>query len=86
MPLVSQGETLAVLHLRLAAPESLSEDVQRLASVLAEQLSLAVGNLRLQETLRSSSERDPLTDLYNRRHLEIHCSGSSPAPSGMGSR
>jgi diguanylate cyclase (GGDEF)-like protein len=45
--------------------------VQRLASVLAEQLSLAVGNLRLQETLRSSSERDPLTDLYNRRHLEI---------------
>jgi diguanylate cyclase (GGDEF)-like protein len=55
----------------MAAAESLSEDVQRLASVLAEQLSLAVGNLRLQETLRSSSERDPLTDLYNRRHLEI---------------
>jgi diguanylate cyclase (GGDEF)-like protein len=71
VPLVSQGETLAVLHLRMAAAESLSEDVQRLASVLAEQLSLAVGNLRLQETLRSSSERDPLTDLYNRRHLEI---------------
>ncbi|MFZ0498874.1 MAG: diguanylate cyclase [Steroidobacteraceae bacterium] len=71
VPLVSQGETLAVLHLRLAGPERLSEDVQRLASVLAEQLSLAVGNLRLQETLRSSSERDPLTDLYNRRHLEI---------------
>lgn len=71
VPLVSQGETLAVLHLRLAGPERLSEDVQRLASALAEQLSLAVGNLRLQETLRSSSERDPLTDLYNRRHLEI---------------
>jgi hypothetical protein len=71
VPLVSQGETLAVLHLRQAAPEVLSEDVQRLASALAEQLSLAVGNLRLQETLRSSSERDPLTDLYNRRHLEI---------------
>jgi diguanylate cyclase (GGDEF)-like protein len=71
VPLVSQGETLAVLHLRQGAPEGLSEDVQRLASALAEQLSLAVGNLRLQETLRSSSERDPLTDLYNRRHLEI---------------
>jgi diguanylate cyclase (GGDEF)-like protein len=42
-----------------------------LASALADQLSLAVGNLRLQETLRSGSERDPLTDLYNRRHLEI---------------
>ena len=71
VPLVSQGETLAVLHLRVAGPERISEDVQRLASGLAEQLSLAVGNLRLQETLRSSSERDPLTDLYNRRHLEI---------------
>ncbi len=71
VPLVSQGETLAVLHLRVAAPDCISEDMQRLASALAEQLSLAVGNLRLQETLRSSSERDPLTDLYNRRHLEI---------------
>ncbi|MGH8300843.1 MAG: sensor domain-containing diguanylate cyclase [Steroidobacteraceae bacterium] len=70
-PLVSQGETLAVLHVRGAGAQSLSDDVQRLASALAEQLSLAVGNLRLQETLRSGSERDPLTDLYNRRHLEI---------------
>ena len=71
VPLVSQGDTLAVLHLRQAQSQSLAEDVQRLASALAEQLSLAVGNLRLQETLRSGSERDPLTDLYNRRHLEI---------------
>lgn len=71
VPLVSQGETLAVLHLREARSERLTEDVQRLASALAEQLSLAVGNLRLQETLRSGSERDPLTELYNRRHLEI---------------
>lgn len=70
VPLVSQGDTLAVLHLRRTG-DTLSEDVQRLASALAEQLSLAVGNLRLQETLRSGSERDPLTDLYNRRHLEI---------------
>jgi diguanylate cyclase (GGDEF)-like protein len=71
VPLVSQGDTLAVLHLRQAEGVGLSEDVQRLAAALAEQLSLAVGNLRLQETLRSGSERDPLTDLYNRRHLEI---------------
>jgi diguanylate cyclase (GGDEF)-like protein len=71
VPLLSQGDTLAVLHLRRVGATSLSKDVQRLASALAEQLSLAVGNLRLQETLRSGSERDPLTDLYNRRHLEI---------------
>lgn len=71
VPLLSQGDTLAVLHLRRAGGQSLTDDVQRLAGALAEQLSLAVGNLRLQETLRSGSERDPLTDLYNRRHLEI---------------
>ena len=69
-PLVGHGEVLGVLHLAGHA-QALSADVQRLAGVLAEQLSLALGNLRLQETLRSRSERDPLTDLYNRRHLEL---------------
>jgi diguanylate cyclase (GGDEF)-like protein len=70
-PLVGHGEVLGVLHLASTHKQSLSADVQRLAGVLAEQLSLALGNLRLQETLRSRSERDPLTDLYNRRHLEL---------------
>lgn len=70
-PLVGHGEVLGVLHLAVPQKHTLSADVQRLAGVLAEQLSLALGNLRLQETLRSRSERDPLTDLYNRRHLEL---------------
>ena len=70
-PLVGHGEVLGVLHLASTSRQTLSADVQRLAGVLAEQLSLALGNLRLQETLRSRSERDPLTDLYNRRHLEL---------------
>jgi diguanylate cyclase (GGDEF)-like protein len=62
---------LGVLHLVNIDSSDLSDDILRLAGVLAEQLSLALGNLRLQETLRSRSERDPLTDLYNRRHLEL---------------
>ncbi len=70
-PLVGHGEILGVLHLAGGENDSLSQDILRLAGVLAEQLSLALGNLRLQETLRSRSERDPLTDLYNRRHLEL---------------
>jgi len=70
-PLVGHGEVLGVLHLASTKKQGLSTEVQRLAGVLAEQLSLALGNLRLQETLRSRSERDPLTDLYNRRHLEL---------------
>ncbi len=70
-PLVADGHAFAVLHVQSTAAETLSGDVQRVAATLAEQLSLAVGNLRLQETLRTGSERDPLTNLYNRRHLEI---------------
>jgi diguanylate cyclase (GGDEF)-like protein len=71
-PLVGHGEVLGVLHLASCEPSgAISQDALRLAGVLAEQLSLALGNLRLQETLRSRSERDPLTDLYNRRHLEL---------------
>ena len=70
-PLVGHGEVLGVLHLASTDKRNVSADVLRLAGVLAEQLSLALGNLRLQETLRSRSERDPLTDLYNRRHLEL---------------
>lgn len=70
-PLVGHGEVLGVLHLVNIDSSDLSDEILRVAGVLAEQLSLALGNLRLQETLRSRSERDPLTDLYNRRHLEL---------------
>ena len=37
---------------------------------MAEDLALALANLRLRETLRSQAIRDPLTGLFNRRYLE----------------
>ena len=43
---------------------------RRLLRSMAEQLSLALANLRLQESLRSQSIRDSLTGLYNRRYLD----------------
>jgi diguanylate cyclase (GGDEF)-like protein len=43
---------------------------ERLAATAAEQLSLALANLTLRESLRDQSIRDALTGLYNRRHLE----------------
>ncbi|WP_151797154.1 GGDEF domain-containing protein, partial [Acinetobacter nosocomialis] len=51
------------------------DNAQELASLTvaeaaAEQLSLALHNLRLRETLRQQSIRDPLTGLFNRRYLE----------------
>jgi diguanylate cyclase (GGDEF)-like protein len=64
VPLIAQGETLGILH--VAAPKV----ADKLVRSVAEQLSLAMANLRLRETLRQQSIRDPLTGLFNRRFLE----------------
>ncbi|PYN92330.1 MAG: hypothetical protein DMD91_32520 [Candidatus Rokuibacteriota bacterium] len=67
IPLIAQGESLGVFY--LSGTTSL-ETKQRLALNMADQLGLAVANLKLRETLRNQSIRDPLTGLYNRRYLE----------------
>jgi diguanylate cyclase (GGDEF)-like protein/PAS domain S-box-containing protein len=75
VPLIAQGETLGVFHLRLGAPApgqspELATVSDQLAMTVAEDLALALANLRLRETLRSQAIRDPLTGLFNRRYLE----------------
>ncbi|MER8547071.1 diguanylate cyclase [Mesorhizobium sp. M0684] len=73
MPLAAQGETLGILHLcepnAVDKPEWLAERQQILRGVV-DTLALALANLRLRETLRQQSIRDPNTGLYNRRYLE----------------
>ena len=71
VPLVAQGESLGVLH--LASPGVTGpwpDAMRRLAGTVADQAGLAVANLKLRETLRTQSIRDPLTGLFNRRYLE----------------
>ena len=46
------------------------ESRQHLVKRVSDYYSLFLGNLRLRETLRLESIRDPLTGLYNRRHME----------------
>jgi len=79
IPLMAQGEALGILHLRTVNQESpvhrnpsllFTDSGKRLATALAEQIALALANLRLRETLREQSIRDPLTGLFNRRYLE----------------
>ncbi|HET6381981.1 MAG TPA: diguanylate cyclase [Armatimonadota bacterium] len=70
VPLMAQNESLGVLHLFHSEPGRMTEAVQRLARTAAEQISMALGNLKLQETLRAQSIRDPLTGLFNRRYME----------------
>lgn len=70
MPLIAQHETFGVLHLSQKEANRLTSNHQGLAKTVAEQVSLALANLKLQETLRNQSIRDPLTSLFNRRYME----------------
>jgi diguanylate cyclase (GGDEF)-like protein/PAS domain S-box-containing protein len=76
IPLIAQGETLGVFHLRpgppvATQPLSLASVKEQLAVMVAEDLALALANLKLRETLRGQAIRDPLTGLFNRRYLEV---------------
>jgi diguanylate cyclase (GGDEF)-like protein len=68
--MMAQSETLGLLYLCTPQHDSLSAPKQQLARTVAEQVALAISNLRLRETLQQQSIRDPLTGLYNRRYLE----------------
>ena len=74
VPLAAQGELLGILYLgRQAAAEgaaSMDAERRQLAQTVAEQLGLAMGNLKLREMLRNQSIRDPLTGVFNRRYME----------------
>jgi diguanylate cyclase (GGDEF)-like protein/PAS domain S-box-containing protein len=78
VPFMAQGEALGIVSLQRGSsheqPErmvqSSGEAERRLVSVLAEQVALALGNLKLRESLRNQSICDPLTGLFNRRYME----------------
>ncbi len=70
VPMMAQSEALGVLYLTQPANARLTEAKQRLALAMAEHIAMALSNLKLHETLRSQSIRDPLTGLFNRRFME----------------
>lgn len=72
LPMVNQGDTLGVFHLEAPGDGTSSPVTFRLdlAVTLAEQLGLALSNLRLVARLRDESIRDPLTGLCNRRYMD----------------
>jgi diguanylate cyclase (GGDEF)-like protein len=67
--MISQGDVIGVLVIASDRCEHLSVDDAHIAT-LAEQLSLAVSNVSLRDTLRHQSTVDPLTGLYNRRFFD----------------
>lgn len=71
LPLMALGERLGLLSLSWRADAGWAPDPVLLRS-LAEQIGLAVGNVRLREELRRQAQHDPLTGLLNRRQLDEH--------------
>jgi diguanylate cyclase (GGDEF)-like protein len=77
VPMLAQGEYLGVLYLETNRSDGQGDgartilaDRGRLAETVAEQAALVIANMRLRESLHSQSIRDPLTGLFNRRHLD----------------
>ena len=68
-PLIAQNNLLGLLY-RERGEAACNEAAMQLATMLSEQVSLAIANIELREQLRSQALRDPLTGLHNRRFLE----------------
>ena len=82
LPLLAQGETLGILHI-VDGPAKGGRDEKdekddearmaekcQLAKILADNVGLGIANLKLRESMRNLSIRDPLTALFNRRYRE----------------
>lgn len=77
IPMMGQGEALGILHVRQspraqemgALGTLMEESALRTIISVSEHVGLALANLKLRETLRTQAIRDPLTGLFNRRHM-----------------
>ena len=79
VPLMAQGEALGIMSMQMKGNQEQQEPAasnlgrsaqRRLAAVLAKQVALALGNLKLRESLKNQSICDSLTGLFNRRYME----------------
>lgn len=81
LPLSSAGETIGLIVVLCCqakeptgkSPQELLPEMESRKQLLlnfAQRVALSVFNIRLKESLRQQSIRDPLTELYNRRYLD----------------
>lgn len=69
-PILAHGETVGLMHLRAATEDCEAfRKSKKLAQMCAEQISMAIANVRMRDQLHDQSVRDPLTGLFNRRHM-----------------
>ena len=78
IPILAHGETIGLLNLEFRSNgekpnKEASAEQRRLGLVCAEQISLAIANVKLRDQLRDQSIRDVLTGLFNRRYMLETC-------------
>jgi diguanylate cyclase (GGDEF)-like protein len=71
VPLMAQSDMVGVLYFEERGDHAAAGGAQHLyLELMAENIGLALANIRLRATLRSLAIRDPLTGLHNRRYLD----------------
>ncbi len=72
LPLIAQEGAFGLLHLQAPSEgdSSVIDQIKDIAVTFTDNISLALANLKLRETLRQQVIHDPLTGLFNRRYLE----------------
>ena len=70
-PILAHGETVGLMNLRRRKTSSNKDfyKCKKLAQMCAEQISMAIANVRMRDQLQEQSTRDPLTGLFNRRYM-----------------
>jgi diguanylate cyclase (GGDEF)-like protein len=71
LPLMGQHGALGMLYLESAGDSKTEHVSDEYLRMLAENVGLALDNLRLRETLQHLAMADPLTKLQNRRQLDL---------------
>ncbi|MCI5123935.1 MAG: diguanylate cyclase, partial [Candidatus Electrothrix sp. AR5] len=79
VPMTAHGQVIGMMHLLIRSgkaeqtkkeQEQLFEAKQRLFVNMADRYAMSLTDLRMREILKIQAIRDPLTGLYNRRHME----------------
>jgi diguanylate cyclase (GGDEF)-like protein len=75
LPLTAQGEVFGLLYFEPRVTERLSATPPVYLTMLAENVGLALANIRLRDQLRAMAMTDALTGLANRRALDLALEG-----------
>jgi len=70
VPLTAQGDTIGLLYFEEQGSEPIADASRLYLELMAENIGLALANLRLREQLINLANRDGLTGLLNRRRLD----------------